>query len=176
MAVSLLRRGVSSVKKSILPKRTTKFRWAQKRPNTNGRERRELFPVVGIGGSAGGLEAFSSLLSRLPEKTGMAFVFVQHLDPHHDSTLGEILSRATKIRVTDASEGMVVERNHIYVIPSNKELIIKDGHLRLSPRMEVRGPHRTIDLFFKSLAEDCADRAIGVVLSGTASDGTAGCR
>src|SRR2546421_10306625 len=98
MAVSLLRRGVSSVKKSILPKRTTKFRWAQKRPNTNGREKRELFPVVGIGGSAGGLEAISSLLGPLPEKKGMAFVFVEHLDPHPDRTLGGIPSRATKIR------------------------------------------------------------------------------
>jgi two-component system, chemotaxis family, CheB/CheR fusion protein len=163
------------VKKSILPKRDTKIKRAQKRSSTNVWEKRELFPVVGIGASAGGLEAFSSILAHLPEKTGMAFVFVQHLDPHHESTLGEILSRATKIRVTEASEGMEVERNHIYVIPSNKELIIKDGRLRLSPRRAV-GPHRTVDRFFKSLAEDCGGRAIGVVLSGTASDGTAGCR
>jgi two-component system, chemotaxis family, CheB/CheR fusion protein len=131
-----------------------------------------LFPVVGVGASAGGLEAFSELLEHLAEKTGMAFVLVQHLDPTHSSVLEEILSRKTKISVMEATDGMVVERNHVYVMPANADMIIKDGLLRLSTRTVGRGQHRPIDSFFHSLAEERGDQAIGVILSGTASDGT----
>jgi two-component system CheB/CheR fusion protein len=135
-----------------------------------------LFPVVGIGASAGGLEAFSELLRYLPEKTGMAFVLVQHLDPKHDSVLQEILARTTKIPVTEVVQGAVVQPDHAYVIPANKNLTIKNGILQLGSRVMVHGQHMPIDNFFRSLAEGAGQQAIGVILSGTASDGTEGCR
>ena len=134
-----------------------------------------MFPVVGVGASAGGLEAFTTLLANLPDSTGMAFVFLQHLDPSHTSALEEILSRTTRIPVTEATNGMRVERRHIYLLPPNHDMIIRDGILRLSARTLTHGQHRPIDHFFVSLAEDCGDRAIAVILSGTASDGTSGC-
>jgi two-component system CheB/CheR fusion protein len=137
--------------------------------------RGNAFPVVGIGASAGGLEAFSRLLAGLPETTRMAFVFVQHLDPTHTSALEEILSRSTKIPVTEVKDGTTVQRNHVYVIPPNADLTIRDGVLHLSARTLGRGQHRPVDSFLHSLAEDCGDRSIAVILSGTASDGTSGC-
>ena len=137
---------------------------------------KSLFPVVGVGASAGGLEAFSTFLANLPQTIGMAFVLVQHLDPSHSSVLEEILSRKTKIPVHEVSDGVRVEPNHVYIMPANADLTIQDGALRLSPRTVSRGQHRPIDQFLRSLAEDCGDRAISVILSGTASDGTAGCK
>jgi two-component system CheB/CheR fusion protein len=134
------------------------------------------FPVVGIGASAGGLEAYSELLHNLPEKTGMAFVLVQHLDPKHQSGLQEILARTTGIPVTEVTHGTKVQPDHVYVIPSNTDLSITSGILQLSGRTMVHGQHMPIDHFFRSLAKDGGQRAIGVVLSGTASDGTEGCR
>ena len=134
------------------------------------------FPIAGIGASAGGLEAFSDLLRQLPEKTGMGFVLVQHLDPKHGSELREILARTTKIPVQEATDGMVVEPDHIYVIPPNATIALKNGVLRLAPRVLTRGQHLPIDHFLGSLAEDCGSRAISVILSGTASDGTEGSR
>lgn len=133
------------------------------------------FPVVGIGASAGGLEAFTELLRFLPEKTGMALVLVQHLDPTHRSALSEILSRATKIPVTEVTDGVRIEPDHIYVIPANTTMLIEDGALRLAARHVKRGLHMPVDEFLQSLAEDRKDSAIGVILSGTASDGTEGC-
>jgi two-component system, chemotaxis family, CheB/CheR fusion protein len=135
----------------------------------------KLFPVVGVGASAGGLEAFTTLLANLPDSTGMAFVLLQHLDPSHTSALEEILSRATRIPVTEATNGLPIERRHIYLLPPNHDMVIRDGILRLSARTLTHGQHRPIDHFFVSLAEDCGDRAIAVILSGTASDGTSGC-
>jgi two-component system, chemotaxis family, CheB/CheR fusion protein len=134
------------------------------------------FPVVGIGASAGGLEAFSELLRHLPEKTGMAYVLVQHLDPKHSSDLREILSRMTKIPVEEVTDGALVQPDHIYVIPPNTSMILKDGGLRLAPRVLTRGQYMPIDHFLRSLAETRGNRAISVILSGTASDGTEGCR
>ena len=131
---------------------------------------------MGIGASAGGLEAFSELLRYLPEKTGMAFVLVQHLDPKHGSSLQEILARTTKIPVTEVTQGVVVLPDHAYVIPANANLTIKNGTLHLGSRVLTRGQHMPIDNFFRSLAESAAQQAIGVILSGTASDGTEGCR
>jgi two-component system CheB/CheR fusion protein len=133
------------------------------------------FPIVGIGASAGGLEAFSELLRYMPEKTGMAFVLVQHLDPRHGSALQEILSRTTKIPVTEVTQGVVVQPNHAYVIPANTSLSIKDGMLQLGARVVTHGQHMPINDFFRSLAESAGHQAIGVILSGTASDGTEGC-
>ncbi len=135
-----------------------------------------LFPIVGIGASAGGLEAFSELLRFLPEKSGMAFVLVQHLDPKHGSSLQEILARTTKIPVTEVTQGVVVQPDHAYVIPANTNLTIKNGMLQLGSRVLTHGQHMPIDNFFRSLAESAGQRAIGVILSGTASDGTEGCR
>jgi two-component system CheB/CheR fusion protein len=132
------------------------------------------FPIVGIGASAGGLEAFSQLLSHLPLTTGMAFVLIQHLDPSHESMSTEILSRTTKMPVNEVHDGLRVEPNHVYVIPPNYEMAIIQGVLSLLPRTETRGQHMTIDFFFQSLAQDQKARAIGVVLSGTASDGAQG--
>ena len=134
------------------------------------------FPIIGIGASAGGLEAFSELLRYLPEKTGMAFVLVQHLDPKHGSSLQEILARTTKIPVTEVTQGVTVQPDHVYVIPANTSLTIKNGMLHLGSRVLTRGQHMPINDFFRSLADVAGQQAIGVVLSGTASDGTEGCR
>src|SRR6202167_6256900 len=134
------------------------------------------FPVVGIGASAGGLEAFSELLRNLPEKTGMAYVLVQHLDPKHTSGLPEILAQTPKLPVTEVTQNEKLQPDHVYVIPANTNLLIKEGSLQLGPRVLVHGQHMPIDNFLRSLAERIGQRAIGVVLSGTASDGTEGCR
>src|SRR5262245_58367402 len=134
----------------------------------------QIFPVVGIGASAGGLEAFRQLLDHLPNDTGMAFVFVQHLDPARESILAELLSRATDMPVKEVKDDMRVEPNCVYVIPRNTNMAIANGALHLTPREETRGQHRPIDYFMRSLAEEKHNRAIGVILSGTASDGTRG--
>ena len=132
------------------------------------------FPIVGVGASAGGLEAFTQMLRALPVDTGMAFVLVQHLSPTHDSQLAEILSRTTEMPVTEVQAEPRVEPNHIYVIPPGRDMVIAQGALQLFPRAEAPGLHRPIDLFLRSLAEDQKHYAIGVILSGTATDGTLG--
>ena len=133
--------------------------------------------VVGIGASAGGLDAFTQLLRALPTDTGMAFVLVQHLAATHTSILAEILSRETSMPVTevtsDAKTKHRVEVNHVYVIPPGQAMTIADGNLLLFER-EAKGQPRVIDQFFSSLAEDRGHLAIGVILSGTATDGTLG--
>jgi len=131
-------------------------------------------PVAGIGGSAGGLEVFKHLLADLPADTGLAIVFVQHLDPKHHSMLSEILARSTTMPVSEAAERMPVEANHVYVIPPNGDLTIARGVLRLAPRTQEAGPHMPIDRFLRSLADECGSRAIGVILSGAGTDGAAG--
>ena len=130
--------------------------------------------IVGIGASAGGLEAFQELLQALPEDTGMGFVLVQHLAPKHESILSELLSKATKMAVIEVREGMAVQPNHVYVIPPNADMSVVDGVLHLSPLAADRSRRMPIDMFLRSLAEDQQGRAIGVILSGTASDGTLG--
>ena len=132
------------------------------------------FVVVGVGASAGGLEALSDLLANLPEKTGMAVVVVQHLDPQHESKLSSLLSRVTRLPILEATQDLAVQPDHVYVIPKNTTMTIAQGVLQLAPRGGVRGPHLPIDLFLKSLAEDRQSAAIGVILSGTGSDGTLG--
>jgi len=131
-------------------------------------------PVVGVGASAGGLEAFSELLTHLPLDTGFAFVLVQHLDPQHESVLATLLGRVTALPVREVTDKQRVEPNHVYVIPPNTDLTIEGGVLALQPRPSTRAPHRSIDFFFETLAHDCGARAIGVILSGTATDGTPG--
>ena len=133
-----------------------------------------LFPVVGIGASAGGLDAFKRLLKAIPEDSGMAYILVQHLDPSHESILSELLQRVTKIPVHEITDNMEVVADHIYIIPSNKLLTATDGVLQLSPRPPRDQKNMPIDLFFSSLAEVHQSHAIGVVLSGSGSDGTLG--
>jgi len=132
------------------------------------------FPIVGIGASAGGLEAFTELLKHLPLDSGMGFVLVQHLDPQHESTLTQLLARATSMPVREVMNNLRVEANHVYVIPPNTNLSIARGLLKLQPRPAGRALFRSIDSFFESLAQDRCERAIGVILSGTATDGTLG--
>ena len=129
--------------------------------------------IVGIGASAGGLEAFTELLSHLPDDTGMAFVLIQHLDPSHESHLTELLSKASRMPVSELKDETRAEPNHVYVMPPRSNLGIADGVL-LTPARPASGRNMPIDAFLRSLAADRGGRAIGVVLSGTASDGTLG--
>src|SRR5436190_3030894 len=130
--------------------------------------------VVGVGASAGGLEAFEQLLRALPDDTGLAFVLVQHLAPKHESMLSELLAKATRMPVVEVTQGMQVQANHVYVIPPNADMSISDGMLHLSPLSPDRGLRMPIDFFLRSLADTYQSRSIGVILSGTASDGTLG--
>ena len=127
--------------------------------------------IVGIGASAGGLEALQALLGAV-ELDCLALIVVQHLSPEHKSQLAEILARATKLEVVTATEGLLVEANHVYVIPPNAELFLRDCRLHLRPPSS--GVRLPVDAFFRSLAEDQGPTAIGVVLSGTGGDGTFG--
>ncbi len=132
------------------------------------------FPVVGIGASAGGLEAATELLKNLPQEPGLAFVLVQHLDPTHESALSAVLSRATSMPVREARNNLRLEPNRVYVIPPNRIIALAERRLKVSPRRDSREVHRPIDHFLESLAEAERDRAIGVILSGTGPDGTRG--
>jgi two-component system CheB/CheR fusion protein len=129
--------------------------------------------VVGVGASAGGLDAFIDLVSAIPADSGLALVLVQHLDPRHHSMLVEILSAATPIPVQEVADGMRVERDHVYVIPPDTEMTVHDDVLHLMPRT-TKVPHRPLDRFFASLAHDRKASAIGVVLSGNDADGALG--
>lgn len=131
------------------------------------------FSIVGIGASAGGYEAFLQLLAQLPKDSGMAFVLVQHLDPKHESKLSELLARSTELPLADAANGMRLRPDHIYVMPPNVNMSIANGVFRFQPRKPDR-PHMPVDYFLRSLAEDHKEYAIGIVLSGTGTDGTLG--
>ena len=135
---------------------------------------KNLFPVVGVGASAGGLEAFKKLVRAIPEKSGMAYILVQHLSPDHRSALSKILQRETHIPVHEISDNMHVKPNNVYVVPANKMLVANDGVLQLSPKPSKGRKSMPIDIFFSSLAEVHQDQAIGVVLSGNGADGTIG--
>ncbi len=130
------------------------------------------FPIVGVGASAGGLDAFTRLLKALPQKTGMAFVLVQHLDPNHDSQLTEILATATAMPVRTVEDAMPLKPDEVYVIPPNKTMVLEGGVLKLVQRNP--GLHLPVDAFFESLARAQGGRAIAIVLSGNASDGSHG--
>ena len=130
--------------------------------------------VVGIGGSAGGLEAFSELLRHLPKNTGMAFVFITHLEPKQTSQLTEILSRITEMPVEVATDGLRMRRDRVYVMPPGMDISLLDGALKLEPRTDTAGRHLPIDHFFRSLAKEQENKSVAVILSGMGSDGTAG--
>ena len=140
------------------------------RPKPGSQSRRN-FPVAGIGASAGGLDAFVQLLKGLPPDTGMAFVLVQHLDPKHDSQLAGLLEKVTRMPVCEASDGLILRPNRIYVMPSNVLMTVASRRLVLAPRGNAVLP---IDFFLRSLAADRGELAVGVILSGTGADGTAG--
>src|SRR5437762_3749289 len=143
-------------------------------PYVSGKGKGGSCPIVGIGGSAGGFEAAMELLRHLPARTGMAFVIVQHLDPHHGSRLANLLGKVTSMPVSEIAGTTTPEPNAVYVQPPNKCVIAKNGKLTLVRRTERL--NIAIDHFFESLAEQHGSRAIGIVLSGTGSDGTAGLR
>ena len=132
------------------------------------------FLIAGIGASAGGLEAVTELLRGLPKSTGIAYIVVQHLDPHHESQLSEILATKTALPVSAALAGELVQADHVYVIPPGATLTVQDGHIDLKPRSNGRS--FPVDLLFRSLADTYADRAIGIVLSGSDADGSLGIR
>jgi len=135
------------------------------------------FPIVGIGASAGGLAAFEAFFSAMPAgTTGMAFVLVQHLAPGHKSLLSELVQRYTQMKVVEVEDGMTVEPDCIYIIPPNRDMILQSGTLHLLEPATRQGVRLPIDIFFRSLAQDQRERAIGLVLSGTGSDGTLGVR
>jgi len=136
------------------------------------------FPVVGIGASAGGLAAFEGFFKGMPADTdpGMAFVLVQHLAPDHKSILSELVRRYTRMQVFEVEDGMVVQKNCAYIIPPGRDMAFLNGTLQLLEPSEPRGQRLPIDFFFRSLAQDQGERAIGIVLSGTGSDGTLGVR
>ncbi len=136
----------------------------------------QSFPIVGIGASAGGLEALELFLRNVPEKSGMAFVIVQHLDPTHKGIMVELLQRASPMPVAQVKDRMKIRRDCVYVIPPNRDLSILHGVLHLLDPSAPRGLRLPIDFFFRSLADDLQDKSIGVILSGMGSDGTLGLR
>ena len=136
------------------------------------------FPIVGIGASAGGLAAFEALFSSMPADTdpGMGFVLVQHLAPDHKSILTDLIRRYTSMQVFEVEDGMTVHPNCAYIIPPNRDMAFLNGALHLMEPKQPRGLRMPIDFFFRSLAQDQRERAIGIVLSGTGSDGALGVR
>jgi two-component system CheB/CheR fusion protein len=132
--------------------------------------------IVGIGASAGGLEAYEMFFRHLPPESGLAFVLVPHLDPGHESILGEILQRSTTMPVREAEDQLAVAPNTVYVIPPNRDMAIGDGKLQVSLPELPRGRRMPIDAFLRTLAEACNENAVGIVLSGTGTDGTQGLR
>ncbi len=134
------------------------------------------FPVIGIGASAGGLEALEIFLKNVPSLCGVAFVIVQHLDPTHKGIMVELLQRVTDLEVVQVSDRILIERDHVYVIPPNKDMSMLNGMLHLLDPVEPRGLRLPIDSFFRSMAADLCQHSVGVILSGMGSDGTLGLR
>ena len=143
-----------------------------------GRWSGSVFPIVGIGASAGGLAAFEAFFSGMSAAAdpGMAFILVQHLAPDHKSLLTELIRRCTRMEVFEVEDGMEVRPNCIYIIPPNRDMAFLHGSLHLIESIAPRGQRLPIDYFFRSLAQSLHESAIGVVLSGTGSDGTLGVR
>ncbi|GAA0714437.1 hypothetical protein GCM10009430_07630 [Aquimarina litoralis] len=136
----------------------------------------QSFPIIGIGSSAGGLKALEEFFDHCPSDTGFAFVIVQHLSPDYKSLMPELLSRHTKMKVAEAQRNEKVKPDHVYLIPGNKNIIIRDGYLVLTKRPPNNQMNFSVDIFFKSLAVEKRDKAICFILSGTGSDGTKGAK
>src|SRR6266849_4714425 len=144
------------------------------RSSTRRRAVTPNLPIVGIGASAGGVEALERFFKAMPADNGMAFVVVTHLPPNRESMLALIIGRATQMPVVDARDGEMVDAEHVYVLPSDAILTIREGRLRLRHTGTADHQRTPIDVFFTSLAQDQAEHAIGIVLSGGGSDGTLG--
>src|SRR5687767_173342 len=153
------------------PKKAVKKQPAQKSKKHSANIK--SFPIVGIGGSAGGLEACSQLLENLSPTLGMAYVYMQHLSPNHESFLSQILQRKTKMPVVEVKDGIQLKRNQVYVIPSKYNVTVTDGKLKLLKQTKGDSIH-SIDHFLSSLAPLYQQNAVGIILSGTGSDGTLG--
>jgi two-component system CheB/CheR fusion protein len=134
------------------------------------------FPIVGIGASAGGLQALENFFAKLPADCNMAFVIVQHLDPHHESLMNSLLSKETPLQVNDIRDGIPVEANYVYIKPPGKDVVIQDRILYLQEAREKEGLRLPIDTFFRSLAEDQKEKAVCIILSGASNDGTLGAK
>ena len=160
--------------KSAKPTVRKRSSGARRRGTTRGAQSPTTFPIVGIGASAGGLDAFKKFFSALPADSGMAFVLIQHLDPTRESLTAELVGTYTRMRVVQVEDGMRVEANRVYVIPPNTYLSIHDRTLRLSAPTAPRSLRMAVDFFLRSLAEDQHENAIGIILSGTGTDGTLG--
>ncbi|HXZ23161.1 MAG TPA: CheR family methyltransferase, partial [Methanomassiliicoccales archaeon] len=156
------------------PKKKSAEEQAAEEPSES--EKKTGFPIVGVGGSAGGLEAMELFFKSCPAETGLAYVIISHLDPKHPSILAELLSRDTSMDVLEATDRIKVEPNKVYVMPPGKELIIVKGRLRVFQRQADNEPHMPIDQFLRSLAEDQDMNAIAVILSGNGTDGSFGLR
>ncbi len=162
-------------KKKALP--VTRRKQAEAAPAVETPHAEEgLFPLVAVGASAGGLEAFEQFFKHLPPETHAAFVVISHLDPKHSSMMTELISRFTPMAVLEATDGVAVAPDHVYVIPPNTDLSIFHGRLQLTEQEKSAGPRMPIDFFLRSLAEESGERAVVVILSGTGSDGTLGLR
>jgi two-component system CheB/CheR fusion protein len=163
-------------KKQLEPANSGTKRDTSSHKDTSSKQESLLFPIVGIGASAGGLEALEQFLRHVPQETGMAFVIIQHLDPTHKGIMAELLQRTTGMEVFQVKDRMRVKPDCVYVIPPNKDMSILHGILHLFEPTAPRGLRLPIDFFLRSLAEDRQERSIGVILSGMGSDGTMGLR
>ena len=134
------------------------------------------FPIVGIGASAGGLEALETFFKHMPSEKNIAFVIIQHLSPKHKSIMGALLSKCTEMEVLDLEDGMKIEPNRVYLNPPDKNVVIINGTLQLLDPVRTGAVNLPIDCFFRSMAEDLGEQAICIILSGTATDGTLGLR
>jgi len=157
-----------------MKKRNTKKEISVSKPTEQKISNEISFPIVGIGASAGGLEALEQFFQNVPKKCGIAFVVIQHLDPNHVGIMPELLQRTTEMKVVQVTDHLQIEPNHVYVIPPNKSMSILNGYLHLFEPVELRGLRLPIDYFFRSLAEDQHEKSIGVILSGMGSDGSLG--
>ncbi len=157
-------------------KKSAKDAVAEPQPSPDVKKTVPVFPIVGIGASAGGLEAFEQFFTNMPHESGMAFVLIQHLDPLHKSILTELIGRYTKMQVVEVTDGMLTQPNTVYVIPPNRYMAILHRKLHLLQPTEMPGPRVPIDFFFRSLAKDLQEKAICIVLSGTGTEGALGIR
>src|SRR5437899_7514546 len=140
----------------------------------NALQKEEDFLVVGLGASAGGIQALKEFFTRVPGDSGMAYVVILHMSPEHESKLAQILQVTSAIPVTQVTDRVKIEPNHVYVIPPNQTLAMKDGHLALSEMSSIESRRSPVDLFFRTLAETNEARAVSVILSGTGANGSMG--
>ncbi|MBU4415506.1 MAG: hypothetical protein KJ976_10440, partial [Proteobacteria bacterium] len=143
-------------------------------PKGAARKRKIDFPIVGLGASAGGLEALEAFFSNMPPDSNIAFVVIQHLSPTHKSIMDSLLSKCTRMKVLGVEDGTKVEPNRVYLNPPDKNVVIINGKLQLLDPVKTGGINLPIDCFFRSMAEELGEKAICIILSGTATDGTLG--